>query len=132
MAEKNALQPAVGRAVSDPVCEQQQQARAVVIDAEYSEVKPDAGQAAQAAAKPKAPKFGEGHLAAMARLGLKELAQALPAFPDSTIKPVEEPGAAGNVTPQIVTDQMGYDSVLMDAAHRAQFQSQDQDRGMSR
>ena len=63
----------------------------------------------------------------MLRLGLKELTQALPAFPDSNVKPVEEPGVFGNVTPQIATDQMGYDTAL-DSAHRGQFQSTDQER----
>ncbi len=41
------------------------------------------------------PKLGEGHVQAMGRAGLKELSQILPAFPDS-VKPVEEPGLAGN------------------------------------
>ncbi len=40
-------------------------------------------------------KLGTGHLQGMLRSGAKELAQALPAFPDS-IKPVEEPGLVGN------------------------------------
>lgn len=52
-------------------------------------------------------KIGEGALEAMGRMGLDELAQALPAFPDS-IHPVDEPGALGTVTPAIATDQMGY------------------------
>lgn len=53
-------------------------------------------------------KIGEGHAAAMARAGLKEIAQALPAFPAQGIQPVEEPGLVGNPTQQIVTDQMEY------------------------
>ena len=64
-----------------------------------------------------APKIGEGHLAAMLRLGLKELAQALKPLPDSNIGQLEEPGVFGNITPQIATDQMGYDGVLADSAH---------------
>lgn len=52
------------------------------------------------------PKIGEGALAAFGRQGLKELAQVLPAFPDS-VRPVEEPGMFGNPTPQIVTQEMG-------------------------
>lgn len=52
------------------------------------------------------PKIGEGHAAGMFRQGLKELAQALPAFPDS-VRPVEEAGVFGNPTPQIVTQEMG-------------------------
>jgi hypothetical protein len=38
------------------------------------------------------------------RQGAKELAQALPALPDS-IRPVEEPGTLGNPTQQMVTEQ---------------------------
>ena len=52
-------------------------------------------------------KIGEGALEAMGRMGLDELAQVLPAFPDS-IHPQEEPGAPGTATQAIVTDQMGY------------------------
>lgn len=52
-------------------------------------------------------KIGEGALAAAGRMGLDELAQVLPAFPES-IHPVDEPGALGTVTPAIATDQMGY------------------------
>jgi hypothetical protein len=78
-------------------------------------------------------KIGEGHAEAWLRAGFKELAQALPAFPDSHVRPVEEPGLVGNPTPQIVTEQMGdYDAALADSAHRAQYQSQDQDRSRSR
>ncbi len=75
----------------------------------------------------RSPKIGEGHLAGMARQGLKELAQALAAFPDSTIRPVEEPGVFGNVTPQIATDLMGYATVLA-SSHRGKFQSNEQER----
>lgn len=53
------------------------------------------------------PKIGAGHVAAMGRLGAHELTQALAAFPDSNIKPMEEPGILGNPTPQIVTQEMG-------------------------
>jgi hypothetical protein len=41
---------------------------------------------------------------AAARQGAKELAQALPALPDS-IRPVEEPGSMGNPTQQMVTEE---------------------------
>ena len=53
-------------------------------------------------------KIGEGALAAMGRMGHDEITHVLPAFPDS-IQPQEEPGALGTVTPQMATDQMGYD-----------------------
>lgn len=83
----------------------------------------------------RSPKIGEGHLTGMARQGLKELAQALPAFPDS-VRPVEEPGVFGNPTPQIVTDQMGvergsYQEMLNSYAAQNPPQ-QEQDRGMER
>lgn len=48
-------------------------------------------------------KIGEGHAAAMGRAGLKELSQALVALPESSIRPVEEPGLAGNPTSYEVT-----------------------------
>ena len=63
-------------------------------------------------------KIGEGHAEAMLRLGAKELAQALQAFPDSNIRPIEEPGAFGNTTPQVVTKQMGYEKLREGFANR--------------
>jgi hypothetical protein len=48
-----------------------------------------------------APKIGATHAPAMGRLGLKELAQILPAYPES-VKPVEELGLFGNALPQEV------------------------------
>ena len=48
-----------------------------------------------------APKAGATHVAAMGRVGLKELTQILPAFPES-VKPVEELGLFGNALPQEV------------------------------
>lgn len=71
-------------------------------------------------------KIGEGHLAAMGRSGLKELGQVLVAFPDSNIRPVEEPGLVGNPTQQIVTQEMGagreYNDMLERYADRAPVQ----------
>ncbi|MGO9469780.1 MAG: hypothetical protein ACLQVF_37230 [Isosphaeraceae bacterium] len=132
MAHGKELEPQTGRAVSAQAPQQSPAVTPPVIDAEFSEVKPDvkAPAAATSAAPPQGRKIGQGHLAAMVRLGLKELAQALPAFPDSNIKPVEEPGAIGNVTPPIVTDQMGYDASSW--AHRAQFQSKDKEQELGR
>jgi hypothetical protein len=43
---------------------------------------------------------------AAARQGAKELAQVLPAFPDS-VRPVEEPGTLGNPTQAMVTQEIG-------------------------
>jgi hypothetical protein len=45
------------------------------------------------------PKIGATHPGGMLRLGMKEIAQILPAFSDS-IRPIEEPGLAGNALPQ--------------------------------
>jgi hypothetical protein len=53
-------------------------------------------------------KWGAGHAKAWFRQGNKEIAQALPAFPDS-IRVVEEPGLAGNPTPQEVVKEKGND-----------------------
>lgn len=52
-------------------------------------------------------KLGEGHAMAMLRLGAHEMTQALAAFPDSNIRPMEEPGVFGNPTQQVVTREMG-------------------------
>lgn len=76
----------------------------------------------------RSPKIGEGHAAGMARQGLKELAQALPAFPDS-VRPVEEPGVFGNPTQQIVTQEMGGSYQDMLNSYAAQ-NAQEQDRNM--
>jgi hypothetical protein len=74
-------------------------------------------------------KIGEGHLAGMARMGLKELAQALPAFTDS-VRPVEEPGVFGNPTQQMVTQEMGagYQAMLNDYVAQSPPE-QEMDRG---
>lgn len=54
-------------------------------------------------------KIGSGHAAAMGRAGLKEIAQALQAFPGQGIQSIEEPGLAGNLTPQEVVASKGAD-----------------------
>ncbi len=78
------------------------------------------------------PKIGAGHLAAMGRAGLKELSQALVAFPDSTIRPVEEPGLVGNLTPQeVVHGKTQYEAMLHGYAARGP-DKQEHDRGMER
>ncbi len=51
-------------------------------------------------------KIGQGALKAAARQGLKEIAQALPAFKDS-MHVIEEPGALGNPTSYEVSKQTG-------------------------
>src|SRR5262245_44646138 len=43
-------------------------------------------------------KIGQGHLGAMARLGLKEIAQVLPAFPGQGVHLSDDPALLGNQT----------------------------------
>lgn len=68
-------------------------------------------------------------LYAAVRQGAKELAQALPAFPES-IRPVEEPGTLGNPTQAMVTQEIGtvhgYDQMLDGYAARGQGMEQKQ------
>ena len=78
-------------------------------------------------------KIGSGHVAAMGRSGLKELSQALPAFPDSNIRPVEEPGIAGNLTPsEIVQGKAEYSQMLDGYSNRATVHGQAQSQGYER
>ncbi len=64
-------------------------------------------------------KWGAGHAEAMFRAGHKELGQALVALPQSTIRPVEEPGLVGNLTPQeIVAAKEDFHARLDQAAAR--------------
>lgn len=81
------------------------------------------------------PSFSAPLYAAL-RQGAKELAQALPAFPESA-RIVEEPGTLGNPTPQQVTEQVvgeqGYQSMFNTYAARCdtgreQVQSQEMER----
>jgi hypothetical protein len=71
---------------------------------------------------------------AAARQGSKEIAQVLPAFPES-VRTVEEPGTMGNPTPQQVTEQMqqpsSFDQMLDAYGSRAQERN-DQERDMDR
>jgi hypothetical protein len=74
--------------------------------------------------EPQKTKIGAGHLAAWLRAGHKEIGQALVAFPD-TIRPVEEPGLAGNLTPQeIVYGKTQYESLLSGYASKGAVQQQ--------
>lgn len=81
-------------------------------------------------------KIGAGHLGAMARSGAKELAQILPAFPDS-VKPVEELGAFGNPTQLDVNQEKGKESPYHQwlesrAKEAAAKEQQPPDRAMER
>lgn len=75
-------------------------------------------------------KIGQGHLKAMFRAGAKELSQVLPAFPSSSIQPVEEPGLVLNLTPQEVLQDKGaqqsYESMLHGYAARGRDELQSQ------
>ncbi|APZ94551.1 hypothetical protein [Fuerstiella marisgermanici] len=53
--------------------------------------------------EPAGPKIGQGHAAAMMRLGGKELSNVLPAFPES-IQPVEEYGLFGTQLPSEIAE----------------------------
>jgi len=76
----------------------------------------------------KKQKIGAGHMKAMGRTGAKEIAQALPAFPAHGVQPVEEPGLAGNLTPQEVAQDKGaYETVLGKYSSRNEH-SQNQQR----
>jgi hypothetical protein len=79
------------------------------------------------------PSFSAPLYAAL-RQGAKEIAQALPAFPDS-VHPVEEPGTLGNPTQAMVTQEIGtvqgYNSTLEDYASRGAGR-EEQERGMER
>ena len=78
------------------------------------------------------PKIGAGHMEAMLRAGAKELSQALVALPDSNIRPVEEPGLYGNLTPQeVVQGKSEYDKMLGGYADRVQH-TREQDKGLER
>jgi hypothetical protein len=94
----------------------------------------DAPSASPEPPKPETHKIGEGHLMGMLRLGGHELTQALAAFPDSNIRPMEEMGVLGNATPQIVTREMGmnFTDMLDRAAANRGSQDRDQEQGMSR
>jgi hypothetical protein len=84
------------------------------------------------AAEREQPKIGAGHLEAMIRAGGKELAQVLPAFPGHSVQPVEEPGLAGNLTPQeIVHGKSQYESMLDGYASRGAGREQ-QEKGIDR
>ncbi len=73
----------------------------------------------------KKQKIGAGHLKGMFRAGLKELGQVAPAFPAQGVQPVEEPGIAGNLTPQEVASEKGaYETMLSGYAARGHEQQQ--------
>jgi hypothetical protein len=73
------------------------------------------------------PKIGAGHAEAMLRAGSKEAAQALVALPTSTIRPVEEPGLVGNLTPSEVAQSKGAYKSMLD-----KYSSAGQDKQLER
>lgn len=77
-------------------------------------------------------KIGAGHAKAWLRAGGKEIAQILPAFSDS-VRPAEEPGLLGNMTPQeVVQDKQNYNAMLGGYAARGSVHGREQDRGLDR
>lgn len=76
-------------------------------------------------------RIGSGHAAAWGRAGLKEVAQALQAFPAHGVQPIEEPGLAGNLTAQEVAagktreDTPGYEVTLSSRAAAATQRQED-------
>ena len=71
---------------------------------------------------------------AAARQGAKELAQALPAFPEG-VRPIEEPGTMGNPTPQMVTEQSrgeGDFQKLLDRYDSGSHEHDEPERGIER
>ncbi|MBX3443849.1 MAG: hypothetical protein KF774_15685 [Planctomyces sp.] len=80
------------------------------------------------------PSFSAPLLAAL-RQGAKELAQVLPAFPES-VRVVEEPGMMGVPTQYAVNNQMGigrdFDNMLDGYAARGQDREQSQEKEMER
>ena len=77
-------------------------------------------------------RIGDGHAMGMVRLGGHEITPALAAFPDTNVRPLEEQGVFGNVTPQIVTSEMGFDQMFENYANRGMVHGQEQDRGTER
>jgi hypothetical protein len=72
-------------------------------------------------------KIGAGHLKAMGRTGFKEIAQILPALPAHGVQPVEEPGLAGNLTPQeVARDKGAYEAILGKYASRGEHKQNEQ------
>lgn len=73
-------------------------------------------------------------LLAAGRQGTKELAQVLPAFPDS-VRPIEEIGTLGNPTQAMLTEEIGtvhgFQSRLNDYAARG-VDREPQERGIER
>ncbi len=82
----------------------------------------------------KAPKIGAEHATAMLKLGAHELTQALAAFPDSNVRPMEEPGIAfGNTTmPHIVEPDHGLDAYNAQLDQAASRGGDSPERGRSR
>ena len=79
---------------------------------------------------PPAPKIGAEHGMGMLRLGAHELTGALQAFPDSNIRPMEEPGVFGNENAPHIVNEPSYESELQAFAQRGM--SNDNDRSRTR
>lgn len=99
---------------------------------------PTASHDVPASAEPAKAKIGAEHAKGMLKLGAHELTQALAAFPDSNVRPMEEPGVLGNETMPHITDARehsaggDYHHGLDEASHDAQFRQKSKDRGIGR
>lgn len=71
-------------------------------------------------------------LHAFVRQGAHELTQILPAFPDSNVRPIEEPGAMGNPTQMIVTNEITGKLSLDDLRAYAKDRAQEAEQQMER
>lgn len=80
-------------------------------------------------------KIGAGALEAFIRQGAKELAQALPAFPDSNIRVVEEPGQMGNAVSREIYEQkhdVSFDARVEASARQMAARQVEPEREMER
>ena len=78
-------------------------------------------------------KIGAGALQAALRQGAKELTQALVALPDSNIRPVEEPGAIGNLTPgEVMATKDDDKSFEAEVARAAQAKAPEKEKEVDR
>lgn len=73
-------------------------------------------------------------LYAWLRQGSKEIAQAVPALPNS-IRVVEEPGTLGNPTQQVLTEESGAlreKKSILDRYNSERFERREREQGMDR
>ncbi len=75
--------------------------------------------------------IGANQLGGMHRIGYKELAQALPAFPNQSVQPVEELGMAGNPTPaDLAVERKSFKETLQE--YTPGYSGRESDRDLER